>query len=103
MNKYFRKNKKKVFDFKNQIIKKQINEIDDLKATISELEIGCADRDRIINSIDDIRNDLFEVVGELRNKSEEYDKLIADVKKMRDAMNQLVFNGKWKLIRLFLR
>lgn len=43
MNSVHRKKNKKS-DFRNKVIKKQLEEIDNLKQTISELEISCKDK-----------------------------------------------------------
>ena len=103
MNKSKRKNKKKKSDFKGRIIKRQIDEINDLKNTISKLEIGHAEKDKIISSIDVLRNDLIETVDDLKAKGEEYDKLIAELREMKKAMNEVVFKKRWKIIKLLLK
>ena len=103
MNKSKKKNKKKKADFRSQIIKRQIDEISNLKDTISKLEISNAERDRIISSIDVLRNELIETVDDLKAKGEEYDKLIAELREMKKAMNEIVFKKRWKIIKLLLK
>ena len=100
MNKYS-KNKKS--DYKSQIINRQIDEIEHLKQEISKLEIDCEEKNKLINSIDSLRNDLVSVIDELKNKRQEYDKLITELYEMKSVMNQTVFKGRWKLIRLLLQ
>lgn len=97
-----RKNNKKN-DFKNQIIKKQIDEIESLKQMISELEIDCDGKDRLINSINNLRSVLLETIDDLREKGNEYDKLINELREMKMVMSQTVFKGRWKLIRWLLK
>ena len=96
------KNKKKS-DLKGRIITRQVDEINFLKKKISSLEIDSAKKDEIIHSIDTIRDDLSETVNELKGKKEEYDELVEELMQMRNVMNQTVFNGRWKLIRLLLK
>lgn len=102
MNKKYVKKKQKN-DLKNQIIKRQINEIDNFKRTIYELEISCREKDEIINSINVLRDDLLSTIDDLKAKGEKYDKLIAELKEMKKVMNQTVFKGRWKIIRLLLK
>lgn len=96
------KNKKKS-DMKNRMILNQIDKIDRLQKTIDELTISCEEKDKIIESINALRDDLFTTVNELKKKGEQYDKLIADLTAMKKVMNQTVFKGRWKLIRLLLK
>ena len=96
------KNKKKS-DLKSRIITRQVDEINSLQKKVSALEIDSVKKDEIIYSIDTIRDDLFEIVNELKGKSEKYDELVKELMQMRNVMNQTVFNGRWKLIRLLLK
>ncbi|MBR5604315.1 MAG: hypothetical protein IKW51_09000 [Bacteroidales bacterium] len=97
-----RKNKNKS-DVKNRIILNQIDKIDKLEKTICELKISCEEKEKVIKSINSIRDDLFMVINELKKKSNEYDVLTSDLIQMRKVMNQTVFKGRWKLIRLLLK
>lgn len=94
---------KKKPDIKNRTILNQIDKIDKLEKTISELEISCEEKDKVIASINVLRDDLFTVINQLKKKSDEYDVLIADLMEMRKVMNQTVFKGRWKLIRWLLK
>lgn len=101
MKRYSRKKKKS--DLINHIILKQVDEINELQKKISNLEINCAEKDEIVNSIDSLNSDLFNIVNELKQKSEEYDSLISDLKEMKKTINQTVFKGRWNLIRLLIK
>lgn len=103
MNRSYKRKKNNKKDFKNQIIKKQIDEIESLKQIVSELETDCEGRDKLIKSINKLRGDLLDIVDDLREKGNEYDKLIKELKEMKKVMNQTVFKGRWKLIRLLLK
>ena len=94
---------KKKSDMKSQIILRQVDKIDTLQKNISDLKIDNAKKDEIINSIGSLRDDLFTIVNELKDKSERYDELLAELIQMRSVMNQTVFKGRWKLIRLLLK
>ena len=94
---------KRKSDFKSQIIVRQVDRIDSLQKQVDALEVDNAKKDKIINSINALRNDLFLTINELKSKSEKYDELIAELTQMRMVMNKTVFKGKWKLIRLLLK
>ena len=103
MSKGFTSRNKKKSDFRNQIIVRQVDKIDALQKKISELEIDNAKKDEIINSINVLTDDLFDTVNELKNKSNKYDELVAELMQMKNVMNQTVFKGRWKLIRFLLK
>ncbi|MBQ8206416.1 MAG: hypothetical protein IJZ77_03055 [Bacilli bacterium] len=96
-----RKNRKS--DYKSKVIFRQIEEIDRLKKCISELQISCDEKDTIINSIEFIRQDFLNLVDELKKKKDEYEKHIEELIEMKNSFNQIVFKGKWSLIRLLIK
>ena len=77
--------------------------MDELKKTISDLEIDCRKKSELIDSIDVLRDDLTEAIDEIKKKGEEYDKLLTELKDMKNVMDQVVFKKKWRLIRFLLR
>lgn len=104
MNKGYKRSKNnKKFNFKNKIIKKQIDEIEFLKQTVSDLKIDCEEKDRLINSINKLRGDLLDIIDDLKEKGNKYDELIEELREMKKVMNQTVFKGRWKLIRFLLK
>lgn len=94
---------KKRLDLKDKIIERKSDEIESLKNKISSLEIDNKEKDEIIGLIDSLRVEMNEVVNELRDKSKEYDKLLADLFQMRKVMNEELFNGRWSLIKLLMK
>lgn len=96
-----KKNKKS--DIQNRIIKRKTDEIESLKEMISELEIDSTEKDNIIKSIDSFRDELSEITDDLKNKREEYDKLIKELTDMKKIMNEEVFKNRWNLVRLLLK
>lgn len=94
---------KKRNDRKSRIISRQVDEIDKLKQTISDLEISCQEKDELIGSIDALLSDMKETVNGIKKKSDEYDKLVDELKQMKKIMNEEVFNNKWWLIKFLLR
>ena len=104
-----KKNRRKInryekkYETQKKIVLRQLDEIEKLKSSISELEIDSEKRTELINSITDIRTELYEVIDDLSERREEYTRLIQDLRQMKMVMNQTVFKGKWRLIKLLLR
>lgn len=93
----------KKYETQKKIVLRQLDEIEKLKSSISELEIDSEKRTELIDSITDIRTELYEVIDDLSERREEYTHLIEDLRQMKMVMNQIVFKGKWRLIKLLLR
>lgn len=93
----------KKYETQKKIVLRQLDEIEKLKSSISELEIDSEKRTELIDSITDIRTELYEVIDDLSERREEYTRLIEDLRQMKVVMNQTVFKGKWRLIKLLLR
>lgn len=93
----------KKYETQKKIVLRQLDEIEKLKSSISELEIDSDKRTELIDSITDIRTELYEVIDDLSERREEYTRLIEDLRQMKMVMNQTVFKGKWRLIKLLLR
>ncbi len=104
MNKNKKTNKyKKKYETQKKVVLQQLDEIEKLKSSISELKIDSEKRIELIDSITDIRTELYEVIDDLSERREEYTRLIEDLRQMKMVMNQTVFKGKWRLIKLLLR
>lgn len=93
----------KKYETQKKIVLRQLDEIEKLKSSISELEIDSEKRTELIDSITDIRTELYEVIDDLSERREEYTRLIEDLRQMKMVMNQTVFKSKWRLIKLLLR
>ena len=93
----------KKYETQKKIVLRQLDEIEKLKSSISELEIDSEKHTELIDSITDIRTELYEVIDDLSERREEYTRLIEDLKQMKMVMNQTVFKGKWRLVKLLLR
>ena len=93
----------KKYETQKKIVLRQLDEIEKLKSSISQLEIDSEKRTELIDSITDIRTELYEVIDDLSERRKEYTRLIEDLRQMKVVMNQTVFKGKWRLIKLLLR
>ncbi len=90
------KSYKKRLDFQQKLISKQSQRIKDLE---SELE----EKNKIIDSTSDLRNELKQNVAESKKYKDEYKKLVDDLKLQRDIFDKEVFNKRWWLIRLLVK
>ncbi len=91
------------YQSQKKTIMRQMEEIEKLRQEVENLQIDCNKRDELIDSINSIRDEFYEVIDDIKAKGEEYDALISDLKQMRQVMNHTYFKGKWKLIKLLLK
>lgn len=90
-------------DVKSRIISRQSDEIDALKKKISELEIESSEKDELVASIDSLLEDLRVTVDIIKDKSDEYDDIVHELRNMKKIIDEDVFNKKWWIIKYFLR
>lgn len=80
-----------------------MDHIEQLHKEIENLQIDCDKKDALIASVNGIKNEFTQILDNLKAKSEEYDKLLGDLKQMRQVINQTYFKGKWKIIKFLLK
>lgn len=97
------KNYKKRFDFQQKVISKKSEEIEFLKSENEKLQLRLQEKDELINSVDSLRSELTRNINDAKKYKEEYKKIIDELKKMKEIMNQEVYKGRWKLIRLLMK
>lgn len=97
------KSYKKKLDFQQKMISRQSNQISSLKAHIEKLEKQIQEKDELINSVEFLRCELINNVNEIKQKKNEYQTLIEELKKMKNILNKEVYKGRWKLIRLLIK
>lgn len=93
----------KRLDFQQNIITRQSKQIENLKSQIVELKLECQEKDKIIDSVEHLRKELADNVNEIKQKKNEYQTLIKELKTMKNIINEEVYNGKWWLIRFLLK
>lgn len=103
VNEMNEKNYKRKLEFQEKLIKRQSEQIDLLNSQIDKLKLECEEKDRIIHSVSSLKDDLAQNVSEVKKYKEEYKKLITELRKMKAVMNQEVFKGKWRLIKLLIK
>ena len=93
----------KKYEFQKKLTLKQSEEIKELEFKIEELENKCKEKDKIINSIESLRNELMENINGAKESREKYEDLVSELREMKKVMNQTVFKKKWKLIRFLMK
>lgn len=97
------KSYKRKLEFQENLIKRQSEEIKSLNTQIEELNLKCDEKDRIIHSVASLKKELSDNVSEIKKHKEEYKGLIDELRKMKAVMNQEVFKGRWRLIKLLMK
>ena len=96
-------NEKKRLEFQQKMISRQSNQIDELEEQVRSLKLELEEKNRIINSTSDLREELIKDAAECKKCKEEYKKLINELRKMKDILNIEVYKGKWRLIKFLIK
>lgn len=94
---------KKKYEFQKKLILRQTEQIESLKNDVQRLEMECKEKDRIIHSVDSLRQELNENVETYKKLKNEYKDLIEELRKMKTIINQEVYRGRWKLIKFLIK
>lgn len=94
---------KRRFNFQKEIISRQSERIKSLELQIEELKLECAEKDKIINSVDSLRMELTENVNEIKKYKDEYENLIKELREMKQGINKSVYKSKWNLIKFLIK
>ena len=94
---------KKRFDFQKNMISRQSKQIDALKLQVDRLEQEIKEKDKIINAVTPLRNELVENVKNAKRHQEEYKKLIEELRQMKQIMNRTVYKNRWWLIKFLIK
>ena len=90
-------------DVKMRVIKSQHDEIESLKRKIEALNIDLDKKDELIHSVDDLREQLRQIVSNVRKKEQECDKLLKDMRLMHDALDREVFKNRWWIVKRLIK
>ena len=96
-------NDKKKIEFQRKMIARQSEQIESLKSEIEKLKLVLEEKDRVIHSVDFLRNELAQNVAEVKNKKKEYFELVEDLRKMKKIIDQEVYGNKWKLVKFLIK
>ena len=98
-----KRNYKRDYEFQKKINAKQAEEIESLKTQIDALTALCNEKDKVIYSIEPMRNEFIENTENLKSRKKEYDELINELKKMKKVIDQKFFKGRWKLVKFLIK
>lgn len=101
--KMIEKNYKKKFEFQKKLISRQSEQIESLKLQVEKLELENEEKDKIINSVSFLRDELSRNISEVKIHEKEYKELIAELRKMKETMNKTVYKGRWNLIKFLIK
>lgn len=97
------KNYKRKLDFQQKLIARQSEQIEQLKDKVQKLELEIEEKDRIIYSIEPLRNELKQNISDIKEKKEEYQTLINEIRNMKEIINQDVYRGRWNIIKFLMK
>ena len=90
-------------DIKSKIIKRQADEIKSLEEEVANLKAACEEKDKIIDSVSPLREELQSLIDEAKSKMVDYDNGVEEVKRMKKIFDEELFNGKWSLVKLLIK
>ena len=93
----------KRLDFQQKIITRQSEQIETFKLEIEKLNLKLKEKDEIINSVESFRKEMAENIQEQKRLKKEHQKLIEELRKMKEIMNVTVYKGRWWLIKFLLK
>lgn len=94
---------KKRLDFQQKMISRQSEQIELLKSQVEKLKLELKEKDKIIDSVTPLKNELIRNIEDAKKYKKESKKLIQELRKMKDIVNQEVYGGRWKLIKYLIR
>lgn len=94
---------KKKYELQKKLILRQSEQIDALKLQIEVLNKELKEKNEIINSTYSLRNEFKKGIDDARKYKEEYVKLIKELRKMKEIINQEVYKGKWSLVKFLIK
>lgn len=94
---------KKRLDFQKNLITRQSGEIESLKKEIENLKLKLVEKDKIINSVSSLKEELSQNVEEVKKYKNEYRTLIEELRKMKEIINQEVYKNRWWLVKLIIK
>ena len=97
-NKY--KNKIKL---QEKMISIQSEQIENLNAQVVELRLKIEEKDNIINSVSDLKDELIQKNKDIDKYKEEYRGLVDELRQMKEILNQTVYRGRWRIIKFLIK
>lgn len=96
-------NENKRLEHQKKMISRQSKQIEDLKSEITRLELEIEEKDKIIDSVSSLREELIKNVTESKKYKDEYEGLLQELQKMKYILNHEVYKGKWWIIKHLIK
>ena len=97
------KNYDRKLEFQKNLISRQSKQIESLKKQNEKLSLELEKKDELINSVASMKEELSKNIEEHKRFRNEYQKLIDELRKMKEIVNQEVYKNRWWLIRFLLK
>lgn len=96
-------NEKKRLELQQKLISRQSEQIESLKTKVEKLKLELEEKDRIVNSVSSLKDELAQNIADIKSKKIEYESLVEELRNMKKILNQEVYKGRWNLIRLLIK
>ena len=93
----------KKIELQEKIISRQSEQIEKLNAQIAKLKLEIEEKDVFINSVASLKDELTKNISDVKKYKKEYKELIDELRKMKEIMNQTIYNGKWWIVKFLIR
>ena len=90
----------KRFEIQQKMISRQSEQIEDLKSQVRRLQLEIEEKNKVIDSIEPMRKELAHNIAITKQYKNEFKSLIEEVRIMKNIINQEVYKGRWKIIKL---
>lgn len=93
----------KRLEMQNKLISRQSEQIKDLESQVRKLQLEIEEKNKIINSIEPMREEMAKHIAEAKKCKVEFESLTNELRKMKDVMNDTVYKGRWNVIKFLIR
>ena len=94
---------KRQYKFQKKLTERQSEKIKNLETKIQELELKCKEKDELINSVKPFKDELTETITQMRKHKKEYKELLEELREMKEVIDQEVYKGRWRIIKLLIK
>ena len=85
------------------MIARQSKQIEELELQVGKLRLDIEEKNRIIDSVTPMREELKQNIAEAKKYKNEFKKLVDELKQMKEIINQEVYKGRWKIIKFLIK
>lgn len=90
-------------DIQQKKISYQSKQIEDLESLVQKLKLEIEEKNRIIDSISPLREELIQNVSESKKYKDQSKELVNELRKMKEIVNQEVYKGRWRLVKFLIK